>query len=92
MAVAAAGLPFLNQAFHIDDRIYIEVARHAIEKPLFPYDYAPVFEGLVTPDAASHSHLPLTSYYLAAIRILTGGEREWAFHLAFLIFPWIAAR
>ncbi len=88
--MAAAGLPFLNQAFHIDDRIYIEVARHAIEKPLFPYDYAPVFEGLVTPDAASHSHLPLTSYYLAAIRILTGGEREWAFHLAFLIFPWIA--
>ncbi len=90
LAVVLAGLPFLNQAFHIDDRIYLEVARHAAENPLFPYDYAPLFEGLVTPDAASHSHLPLTSYYLAIIRGLAGGEREWAFHSAFLIFPWIA--
>lgn len=90
LAVLAASLPFVNQAFHIDDRIYLEVADNALKKPFFPYDYPPLFEGLYSPDAASHSHLPLTSYYLAAVKLLAGGDREWAFHLAFLIFPLIA--
>jgi len=80
-------LPFINKAFHIDDRIYLEIAWNALQKPLFPYDYPPLFEGLETPDAASHSHLPLTSYYLALVWLLTGSEQEWVYHLAFLIFP-----
>ncbi len=90
LLVIVAGLPFLNQAFHIDDRIYLEVAENTLANPLFPYDYPPLFEGLRTPDAASHSHLPLVSYYLAGIRLLTGSEQEWLYHLAFLIFPVLA--
>lgn len=85
--VLALNLPFLFQPFHIDDRVYLEIADNAIQKPLFPYDYPPLFEGIVTPDAASHSHLPLLSYYLAAVRLLSGSDREWVYHLAFLIFP-----
>lgn len=89
--IALLYLPFLNQAFHIDDRIYLEIADNILLKPLHPYDYRPVFEGLSAPDAASHSHLPLTSYYLAPLRLLAGPDREWPYHLAFLIFPLLAA-
>ena len=91
LSVTAAYLPFLNQAFHIDDRIYLEVASNILSKPLFPYDYAPVFEGLISPDAASHSHLPLISYYLALVKLLSGSEKEWVYHLALLVFPLMAA-
>lgn len=87
--VVVTYLPFLNQAFHVDDRIYLEVADHILHKPLSPYDYAPIFEGLVSPDAASHSHLPLVSYYLALLK-RGGADREWMFHLAFLVFPLLA--
>jgi hypothetical protein len=91
LLVVAVSLPFLNQAVHIDDRIYLEVAENILSRPLHPYDYRPIFEGFQAEDAASHSHLPLTSYYLALVRLLTGSEREWVFHLAFLIFPLLAA-
>lgn len=84
-------VPFLGQAFHIDDRIYLQIADNILEKPLFPYDYPAVFEGISAPDAASHSHLPLTSYYLAAFRAIGGRNIEWLDHLAFLIFPLLAA-
>ena len=87
----ASYLPFIDQAFHIDDRIYLEVAHNILATPAFPYDYPPLFEGLTSPDAASHSHLPLISYYLAAVRVLTASEQEWVYHLAFLVFPFLAA-
>ncbi|MDA2924301.1 glycosyltransferase family 39 protein [Acidobacteria bacterium AH-259-L09] len=91
LVVLCGALPFLNQAFHIDDRIYLEIADNILKKPLFPYDYPPIFEGLITPDAGSHTHLPLISYYLALIKLLTGSEKEWVHHLAFLVFPLLAA-
>lgn len=86
----ASSLPFINQAFHIDDRIYLEIANNILSNPLFPYDYPPIFEGLITDDAASHSHLPLISYYLALVKLTTGSEKEWVYHLAFLVFPVLA--
>lgn len=88
-AVGLFFLPFLGQAIHIDDRIYLEIADQILRNPLYPYDYSPIFEGLVTDDAASHSHLPLTAYYLALVRLI-GGAEEWVLHLAFLVFPLIA--
>ncbi|RPJ55437.1 MAG: hypothetical protein EHM23_26215 [Acidobacteria bacterium] len=91
LLVSGVCLPFINQPFHIDDRIYLEVADNILEKPLYPYDYPAVYEGFKAPDAASHSHLPLTSYYLAAVKAVTGSEQEFVFHLAFLIFPILAA-
>lgn len=90
LLVCITYLPFLGQPFHIDDRIYLEVAGQIQREPLFPYDYPPLFEGLISADAASHSRLPLTSYYLAAVQALTGSSSEWIFHLAFLIFPLLA--
>lgn len=91
LLVVALSAPFLGQPFHIDDRLYLEVADHILQHPFSPYDYPVVFEGLVTSDMASHSRLPLIPYYLAFIKLLTGSEREWIYHLAFLIFPIMAA-
>ena len=90
LIVGATHLPFLSQAFHIDDRIYLEVADNALSKPFFPYDYLLVFEGVEASDASSHSHLPLTSYYLALVMAVTGSPSEWVYHMSFLIFPILA--
>lgn len=84
-------VPFLNQAFHIDDRIYLEIADNIHLQPFFPYDYKPVFEGVGAADAASHSHLPLTSYYLSFVQLVSGTDAEWVYHTAFLVFPILAA-
>lgn len=83
-------LPFLGQAFHIDDRIYLEVADQIRETPFFPYDYQVLFEGIWSPDAASHSHLPLLSYWIALVQVLSGSRSEWVMHLAFLPFALLA--
>ncbi|MFQ5739211.1 MAG: hypothetical protein ACE5JX_09355 [Acidobacteriota bacterium] len=91
LLVAVLALPFLFQPFHIDDRIYLEVADNALKHPFFPYDYPPLFEGLASQDAASHSHLPLTSYYLALLKLVAASYPEWLCHLAFLIFPLVVA-
>ena len=89
-AIVLTSLPFIDQAFHIDDRIYLSTADNILQSPLFPYDYPLYFEGRLAKDMASHSHLPLTSYYLALVKAVTGSEREWIYHVAFLVFPVIA--
>lgn len=89
--VLCGSLPFIQQAIHLDDRIYLEIADNILNKPFFPFDYLIVFEGLVAPDAASHGHLPLISYYLAFLKVVTGSESEWVYHLAFLVFPLLGA-
>lgn len=90
VVVIALHAPFVNQAFHIDDRIYLEMARHVRASPLFPQDYPGVFFGRPLPDFASHTHPPGLSYVLAA-GMLVAGQREVVLHALFLIFPVLAA-
>ncbi|HEY3131584.1 MAG TPA: hypothetical protein VGL91_19170 [Acidobacteriota bacterium] len=89
MLLILSHLPFLARPFHIDDRIYLEISRQAARSPLYPMDYAPLFEGKHAPDAASHTHPPLVSYLLALLRAVSGGENEILFHTIFLIFPFL---
>ncbi len=91
LLVLVTSLPFINQAYHIDDRIYLDIARNILTEPLYPYDFKALYEGFVAPDAASHSHLPFTSYYLALTQLVTGRQSEQVAHLAFLVFPLLAA-
>lgn len=83
-------ISFLDQAFHIDDRLYLEMAEQALETPLFPQDVQTTFEGLPVADLAGHSHLPLVSWYLALVRLLTGSQSETLVHLFMLVFPLLA--
>ncbi len=93
LAVAACSLPFLDQPFHMDDSFYMDMARNALQKPLFPNDLPYRFHGESLPDMGSHSHPPLQTYFLALLQALFGERegREWIYHLAALPFPLLAA-
>src|SRR5262245_47272554 len=42
----AIHLPFLGQAFHLDDTQYLDVAQNVYRNPFFPLDFSTAFEGL----------------------------------------------
>src|SRR5881296_984045 len=91
LCVLAANLVFIRQAFHIDDGIYLLLARNIATSPWFPQDSPTYFEGLYVPDLASTEHpLPMTSYLMALIGHFSRFT-EWSLHLGFLIFPLILA-
>src|SRR5437867_7372096 len=88
LAVLAANIPFLNQAFHMDDGIYLLMAQNVARSPWFPQDMPTYFEGLYAQDVASTEHpLPLTSYVLALAAHFGHGFSEVNLHTAFLVFP-----
>ena len=83
-------LPFVNQPFHIDDNLYIDVAKNVFHRPWFAQDFPYVFEGEAIRDMASHSHPPFTSYFIAGLMWLSGPRAhpsEVILHLGYLIFP-----
>ncbi len=92
VAVAVCAMPFLSQPFHMDDNFYMDMARNAQAKPLYPNDVPYVFEGHSLPDMGSHSHPPLQTYFLAALRHFfgEGPGKEWIYHLCSLVFPLLA--
>jgi hypothetical protein len=92
LCVIAANAVFIGQAFHMDDGIYLLLARNIATSPWFPQDFSTYFEGLYGPDMASTEHpVPVTSYYMALIARFARGLRELNLHLAFLVFPLMLA-
>lgn len=92
LRISAAGLlllvlylPFVNQAFHIDDPFFVAMGDQVLKdwtRPLsFHYNWLGkslhVFENSVNP--------PLQGYFLGGIMALYG-HREWALHLFSFIF------
>lgn len=83
--------PFVAQAFHIDDVLYLDIARNAFRHPLFPLDMTYVFEGKSV-TMWGHTHPPLNSYLLAALLFIHGERPSEAFlHASYLLFPLLAA-
>ena len=81
-------LPFLDQALHIDDQIYLMGAEIIEADPLRPLSARRHFLGLKVPYYRGiNSHPEGLPYYLAALRGLTGAEGEAAHHL--LMLPWL---
>ncbi|MFA6001190.1 MAG: glycosyltransferase family 39 protein [Thermoleophilia bacterium] len=84
-------LPFINQAFHWDDRDYIEFAkvqaRDITQTNLTDYSYRGQYfiKGLRNP------HAPLLTTYLSLLLRSGAQVSEPLFHAAYLIFPLIAA-
>ena len=88
LCVLAANAVFIRQAYHMDDGIYLLLARKAVTSPWFPQDGSTYFEGLYAADLASTEHpLPVTSYYMALISHFAHGLKEPYLHFAFLLFP-----
>ena len=89
VTVIASAIPFLDQPFHMDDNFYLDMARNARAKPLYPNDAPYVFEGRWLPDMGSHSHPPLQTYFLALLQVLWGEGlgKERLYHLSALVYP-----
>jgi len=87
----AVHLPFIDQAFHLDDVQYLDVARNVFRNPVFPLDLQSVFEGKhVT--LWAHSHPPLNSYVIAGLLLLSNRTPSEKFlHACFMIFPALIA-
>jgi 4-amino-4-deoxy-L-arabinose transferase-like glycosyltransferase len=83
--VVISALPFLNQSVHIDDPLFIQVARNIINNPLDPYGSIMNWLGKPEKMFDFFSNPPLFSYYLAAV-ISIWGENESAMHFACIPF------
>ena len=89
--VAAATLPFLGHAYHIDETLFLRIARQVKQAPLDPYgfdylwnlDYEPMHELAAFP--------PLMPYYLAAVTPGLDAVPELVTQLAVLPFAFLAA-
>ena len=85
---AVMNLPFVDQAFHMDDGIYLLLAKNVVRNPWFPQDVPVRFEGFFAPDLGSTEHpWPLTVYLLALSARVGKGYSEVGLHLGFLVFP-----
>jgi len=85
----AAGLPFLDQPFHVDDPNFLALARHASPHPLELYAFR--INWLGTDERAFDvlANPPLVPWYLALLSRVAG-DREWVYHLGFLPFMALA--
>jgi len=89
IAVVACLVPFSDKAVHIDDPLFLWVARRIQTHPLDPYGFSVNWNITQMPMAAVDQNPPLASYYLAQIgRWFGWGER--AAHIG-LLLPAIAA-
>lgn len=82
-------LPFVNQAFHIDDDIFWNFARERLESPLS--QDLPEFQ--LTGKAYTRwrdTHPPVDSLYMSLIMRVTGSEAEAPLHAGFIFFPVVA--
>jgi len=76
--------PFLGKPVHLDDPVYIWIARHILSHPWDPYGFAINWGETVQPVSEFMQNPPLACYYLA----LAGGLCGWseiALHTAFLL-------
>jgi len=79
-------LPFLSQAFHIDDSFNLYIARQINHDPANPYNENIVYNGLLQKIYQVNANPPLDDYILAFF-VRMFGEHEIPLHLCFLIFP-----
>ncbi len=87
----AINAPFLGQAFHMDDGLFLMLARNVHGNFWFPQDMPVLFEGLFGPDLASTEHpWPITPYLMALCARIGGYSEVWL-HAGFLVFPVIMA-
>ena len=78
-------LPFLNQALHIDDQVFLMGADIIARTPLRPHTARVDLFGDQIPWIRANQHPPGLPYYLALVRGLTGSS-EVALHLWMLPF------
>jgi Dolichyl-phosphate-mannose-protein mannosyltransferase len=81
--------PFLNEAFHVDDPLFVWIAQQIAKHPLDPYGFEVNWSSFTQSMADVMQNPPLCSYYIAAVGSMVGWS-EPALHSAFLIWPVLA--
>ena len=76
--------PFLNKSFHIDDPLFIWVAKHIQNNPFDFYGFTVNWYGVEMPMSEITKNPPFTSFYIAAVAFCFGWS-EIALHVAFLV-------
>jgi hypothetical protein len=89
LLAAVLELAFVGKPFHIDDYLFVRVARSVLRHPLAPYTGPDFFTGGVR-DLFVHNNPPLVPAVLAAT-IARFGEAVVALHLSLLPFTLLAA-
>ncbi len=89
--IAAAGLfvvitlPFVGQAFHVDDPNFLALARHARPNPLKLYDFT-INWGRIDERAFDILANPPFGPWYAALLLPIAQDREWIYHVGFWPF------
>ncbi len=78
-------LPFLGEAFHIDDTLFLWAAKQIAQHPLNPYGFSVVWYGTAMPMSEVTKNPPLAAYFLAFVGSCAGWS-EHVLHLASLVF------
>src|SRR5262245_51217063 len=87
---AALHLPFIGQAYHLDDDQYLDIAENVYRNPWFPLDMPAVFEGQHL-NFWGHTHPPLNGYVIAGVLLLRNRTPSEVFlHACFIAFSILA--
>jgi 4-amino-4-deoxy-L-arabinose transferase-like glycosyltransferase len=78
-------LPFINQAFTIDDPTFLALAAHTLPHPLGLYNFEINWLGEEQRAFDVLANPPLVPWYLALVSSVAHG-REWVFHISFWPF------
>lgn len=78
-------LPFLKQAFHIDDTYFFYVAKQILRDPIHPLSFKINWDGTLRTAFDFSGSPPLFEYYLAIIMKFFG-ESEWILHFSMIIY------
>lgn len=84
LLTAAVLLPFVGRAFHVDDPLFLWVARQIQAHPFDPFGFDVNWYGGPMPMSRVTKNPPLTSYGIALVAGVFGWGEE-ALHLAFLL-------
>lgn len=72
LIVLVATVPFFGKAFHVDDPLYLAVARQILAKPWDPFGAEILWEKTEEPLFDADFNPPLWSYLLAPVLAITG--------------------
>jgi 4-amino-4-deoxy-L-arabinose transferase-like glycosyltransferase len=89
LAALALRLPFVRQAFQLDDGYYLAGARYVQTDPAHPFLAKIAITG-VQVDLRGHPHPPFDVWFLGLLLWIFGGAREVAFHQVYIVFGLIA--
>ena len=84
LATCACLLPFVNNALHIDDHRYVQMAQQIQADPFDFFGFTVNLAGSEQPEADVANNPPLVSFYAASAAWITGWS-EVGLHLAFLL-------